>query len=302
MVAAGSDSRARERVDSRTGTREIVEFFEGGQGGLFGCTYLPPARPTAGVVVCCSLLAEFLRNYRKEVVLARTLSAEGFAVQRFHYFGSGNSDGEQDELSFESMRRDSIKAAEHLVRRSGVKQLLFLGVRLGAIVAAAAARTWNDVPVVLWEPAVDGRRYFHEVFRARRIRDLKEGEATPGEICTPEDELADTGLTDILGYTITAPLYNSTVGRSLVTEFGDHPRRVCLVQMGRTSSLRGDYQRLVDELTRRGFDVDTVLFNEDVPWWFTPNVWRADDTPATARALARLTTDRIQSVVLGDVQ
>lgn len=280
-----------ERVDPDTGVREILEFFGPAGGKMFGCTYVPAVRPTAGVVVCCPLLAEFLRNYRKEVTLARSLSAAGFAVQRFHYRGSGNSDGEQHALTFESMHEDSVTAAEHLVERTGVQQLLFLGVRFGALVAAAAARGWEDAALILWEPALQGRRYFREVFRARRIRDLKEGDTTPAPPGRPEQELAVAGVVDVLGYSVTAPLYRSAVARSLLDELGTRVRPVLLVQMGQSAELRRDYQAFVDELCGRGFVVDVELFDKDVPWWFTPNVWRADDTPETAHALARLTTD-----------
>lgn len=278
------------RTDPQAGTSEEVRFFGPRAGQIVGTTYLPREQPVGGAVICCPLLAEFLKNYRKEVVLARALCASGIAVQRFHYRGTGNSDGESSDVTFESMRDDALAAAGLLAQRTGVKRIAFIGARLGALVAAAAAGESGDGPLVLWEPVLDARRYFKEVFRARLIRDLKEQTVSRPSGDGLAAELERSGIVDVLGYPIEKPLYDSLLGRTLDAEIAETPRPVLLVQMSRARTLRGEYGSLLERWRERGLAAEPELFGEEVAWWFPPNVWRAEETHEGPLELAALTT------------
>lgn len=61
--------------------------------------------PSWAVVVCPPTLAAFPSNYGREVAAARALAARGYAVQRIHYRGTGNSDGDATEVAFEASWR-----------------------------------------------------------------------------------------------------------------------------------------------------------------------------------------------------
>jgi len=161
------------RVDRRLGIVETLGFFGSGPLRMFGCTHAPQGRALGGVVICSPVLGEFLRNYRNEVMLARDLAVSGFAVQRFHYRGSGHSDGEWCDATFETMRDDAIVAAEWLKAATGVSDIAFVGTRWGALIAASAIPRFPMAPLVVIEPPLDCSRYFREVLRWRLMRELK---------------------------------------------------------------------------------------------------------------------------------
>ncbi|MGQ0669868.1 MAG: alpha/beta hydrolase, partial [Actinomycetota bacterium] len=141
-------------VETSTGIRETASFFGSASERLFGVMHTPPAAPSGGVVVCSPLYAEFARNYRREVLLGRALAERGIAVQRFHYRGSGHSDGQPGAMTFASMLGDAAVAAERLVGETGVRRVAFVATRWAALVAAAAAARY-DSPLSLWQPSVD---------------------------------------------------------------------------------------------------------------------------------------------------
>jgi len=236
---------------------------------MFGSRQTPVNAAASGVVICPALQAEFLRNYRREVDLGHDLAAQGFAVQRFHYRGSGNSDGDTSEATFETMRDDALTAAEWLVRTEEVETLAFVGARWGAMVAAAAASRFDRAPLVLWEPMTQPRTYFRELFRAGQIHEMRKAGGSPR---SSEDQLAEmrrTGSLDVLGYAIDRPLYESVIGRTLEEELGDRPRPILLVQISRRDQLRGQYAALVDRLREAGFDIDTHLVQaSEEAWWY----------------------------------
>jgi pimeloyl-ACP methyl ester carboxylesterase len=196
------------RTDERTGVRERVGFLGRPPDQLFAALYEPPAPARAAVVICPSILADLTHNYRREVALSRALAARGVAAARFHYRGTGNSHGEPSAVTFETLVDDARTAAALLGSRSRCRAA-FLGTRVGALVAAAAA---GDAPLVLWEPVTDGTGYWREAFRAQRIRDLtRTGRPGPD----PERALADVGWTDLLGHRVHDALYRSLRERTL---------------------------------------------------------------------------------------
>jgi len=278
------------RVDLRTAVREEVCFFGRDGHRMFGCTHRPAAAPIAGVVICSPLQSEFLANYRREVILARCLTERGFAVQRFHYRGTGHSDGETRDVTFDTMVDDAASAVGWLRERTGVSGLAFVGTRLGGMVAAAAAAQLDEAPLILWEPAVDGGRYFRDVFRSVHIYYLKEGRVAPpteGML----DEIRRTGTLTMLGFSIDLPLYESVESRRLVDEVGQRTRPLLLVQIDRAERLRSEYADLVAQWRNAGFTVETHSVVGQDAWWLRGAWWRDQEMLRRIEALAPLTSD-----------
>jgi hypothetical protein len=270
-----SGSQPGLRVDTRAGVREeVVSFGPDGQR-MFACTHLPLTKPTGGVVICSPLHAEFLHNYRKEVMLARSLATSGLAVQRFHYRGTGNSDSGTEDLTFESMLADTLAAVDFLGTRCEADGLAFLGTRLSALVASAAAKGFDRAPVALWEPVLDPEDYFREVFRAASIRDLKR--ELKNDVPTGQSnrasahQLERNGSVDVLGYEVHRNLYRSFLARRFPDELGEKRRDVLLVQLDRKQELSGDYSNLQRTLQSKGFSVEARAIWANEHWWFSGN-------------------------------
>jgi len=119
------------------------------------------AAPKIGVVLCNAFGREAIRAHRLYRVLADRLSRGGCDVLRFDYFGTGDSAGDDLDADLEGWGTDLHAAHRELVKRAGVSKVVWLGMRIGASVAAAAAR---DEPaglarLILWDPILDGRDY-----------------------------------------------------------------------------------------------------------------------------------------------
>jgi alpha/beta superfamily hydrolase len=258
--------RDAERRGPR-GTRDLVGTFGPGPDRLAGATYVPAATAAGGLVIVPSICNDFLRSYRREVVLARQLANRGVAVQRFHYRGTGNSYGDELELTYCRMREDAAVARSRLAEVVGPGPVAFLGTRFGALVAAAAAREVPGAPLVLLDPAPSAERFFREAWRAPMARDLREGEdPTTKDILL--SRLESQGWVDILGHTVGRDLHESSLGHVLLEEIGPEPRPILVVQLGGLGGLRPDNERLVTDLRDQGFPVDVEIAGEEQTWWF----------------------------------
>ena len=90
--------------------------------------HLPDA-PVASVLVCPSILTDLVSNYQRETRLSRALAADGIAVARFHYRGTGHSEGDPLAATFETMVRDAADALAHLAAHATTDSVGFVGSR-----------------------------------------------------------------------------------------------------------------------------------------------------------------------------
>jgi alpha/beta superfamily hydrolase len=250
------------------GYRNSAEFIEGEHGRLFAVFHQPKEPGDLAVVVCQPVYAEAARNRRRELALASELCAAGICVARFDYRGSGHSSGPADALRFSEMVEDAGIVVRALLERSGARRVGFVGTRLGALVALQAGAGATGGPMVLWEPPVDLDRYYREVFRARMIGLVKQGERTPSGKAMLE-EFARDGFMDVLGNPLSHALYESTRNLSLTDLLiQSAPRPMSIVQMSIKREIKPALSAVIDKCTASGLTVDAITVPYDEAWWF----------------------------------
>lgn len=121
------------------------------------------------VLICPSLGHEYYRTHWCIRRLTTQLTRSGFTVGRFDYSGTGDSAGSlNDVASIQQWMEDTYGMACHLQNITESPQIHVLGLRMGAIFAAAVAATGMVDELVLWEPTrsakhmLDQWRCMHE--------------------------------------------------------------------------------------------------------------------------------------------
>jgi len=288
-AASGRPSAARARLE--------VEFRGSPGQQVLTFTHLPALPSGAGVVLCSSIGTERIQNHRRERALATLLGARGWVVERFHYRSAGDSDGESLDLGFTSMVEDAVAAARRLRTERGVEQVAFLGTRLGALVAAAAAREVPASPVVLWEPVVDPATYFEEVFRYKLIQDVMQSRFRSGPARRSlRQEIEEEGFADVLGFPLPRKLYEEALKVRLESELSGTPRPLLVVQISGDSELNGTYSDLEKRLVAGGWKVDTRVYCERIAWWFLARFYRDQQHD---EAIVGATADWLQAQLPG---
>ena len=256
------------RISHESGISSSAGFLDTPRGRLFTVLHEPAEPPDHAVVVCSPLLAEAIRSQRRELVLGWELSGSGASVMRFHYVGSGNSDGEPENMTFAGLVADARVAATELRERTGISAIGFVGTRLGALVAAAAAAEFPGGSLVLWEPPIDMGRYYNEVFRARMIGLLKRGERSLGSKELME-VFARDGVLDVIGNPLPHSLYQTTVELDLADLLvAAGPRPALVVQMSIKPELRPGLTAVLERCEAAGMTVGATATTYDESWWF----------------------------------
>lgn len=141
-------------------------YFNAGGRQLFGWLHPAVGAPRdAAVLICNPFGYEAICAYRSLRAFADVAAAAGMTAMRFDYSGTGDSeDADSNDDQLERWIEDVVAAVAELQRRSGARRVVLLGLRLGALLAALAARRSEAVQgLIAVAPAVNGRRHLREL-------------------------------------------------------------------------------------------------------------------------------------------
>ena len=131
-------------------------MYFGADRELFGVYHPPASAATNSVLLCPPLGQDQIRSHRLYRQLANALVAEGIAVLRFDYYGSGDSAGDSMQVDCDRCIADIVVAANQLRTLSAVDRIVAFGARLGGSLALAAADAARFAELVVWDPVLDG--------------------------------------------------------------------------------------------------------------------------------------------------
>ena len=163
-------------------------FFDVNEVSCLGWLHAAKApRLGVGVVMCRAIGYESMCAYGAYTQVAEQLALAGFDVLRFDYPGTGDSAGDDAQPKRLQSWTDSIVCAtQQLEKLSGCSEFCLFGLRLGANLAAHAAKQLGGVAkLILWAPCPTGRAFARELRAAAFTRDRSHdgvSEAVSGDI------------------------------------------------------------------------------------------------------------------------
>jgi alpha-beta hydrolase superfamily lysophospholipase len=174
-------------------------------------------------------------------------------VLRFDYFGTGDSAGSSEEGSLAEWTADIASAATQLADLSGVRRVSLVGMRLGAVLAAAAsARGLAVQDLVLWDPILSGRSYLSQLEAVERRARL--------ELLAPQDQQPSAHT--VLGFPLSESERSALFSLDLPTADLGRPQRLLVV----TAGGRAGYDALRDHAKERAIATTLQVVNDPVVW------------------------------------
>jgi alpha/beta superfamily hydrolase len=149
-----------------TMSTEMIPLFVGSERRLFASYHVSQVdtRQNRGVLLCNPFGQEALRAHRLYRSLAERLARSGIDVMRFDYYGTGDSLGNDEEGELLGWSEDIHTAHDELIRRSSVREVCWVGIRLGATLALRSAATVSELTqLILIDPIIDGPAYSYRL-------------------------------------------------------------------------------------------------------------------------------------------
>lgn len=137
-----------------------------------GCSgWLHPASHTRGVVLLGSFGFEDLCARRSMTVLGELLAEAGAPTLRFDWAGTGDAlDIEANADRLDLWESNVHEAVDTLKTRCGVTEVVLVGLRLGAMLAARAAAARQDISrIAMIAPPLHGKAWRREMSTLGRI-------------------------------------------------------------------------------------------------------------------------------------
>jgi pimeloyl-ACP methyl ester carboxylesterase len=236
-------------------------FFFGSGAKLYGVYHGPERRRgNRAVLVCYPIGEEVMRTFGAVRMVTNRLLLAGLPVQRFDYYGQGDSGGGNADWSIETWTDNVVAAAAELRRRAGVGEISVIGIRLGAAIAGLALERGLAVrDAVLWDPVVSGVDYLRSLERMQvRILD-KNAEHFP----YPTAEDLDVDPYELCGFRF-SPSFRRELGDVVLTgrSFAGCRRvGICV------SNDEPDYRGLEASIRAAGRPVDYRVAADNVGDW-----------------------------------
>jgi hypothetical protein len=122
------------------------------------------------VLICNPFGQESIRAQRALRIVADRIARTGCSALRFDWYGTGDSDGDDEEVSIDRWIEDLQRADHELRVLSGCVSTTWVGLRLGATMTALASSSIRTPPVglVWWDAVVDGAAYLRSLDLAHR--------------------------------------------------------------------------------------------------------------------------------------
>ena len=251
-------------------------FFASDGRPLYGF-YCPPIEPKAGalaLIACHSVGLEHMVPSRMLALAVRQAAAMGYPAMLYHARGHGDSAGDFADVTLEGLVEDALSAAHCIREKSGVRRVVFLGVRFGTVVAAHALQRDPDAAgLALWEPVHRGNDYFRQFVRgllfAAVARGQKLGETADDVLGRVERE----GRADIHATYLHAKFYLSARGANLADALTNWRGPTMVAQIQPRMTMTNDNQGLIGALEGRGAPVSAARISEEPGWQFWRIPW-----------------------------
>lgn len=147
-------------------TREAIVLEVSGQK-IFAILHLPiTEKKCPAVLFCHGYAGSKMGSQRMFVRMAEKMTQQGMIALRFDYRGSGDSEGDFQNMTLASEVEDTMAALEYLMSHPLVNgdKIGILGRSLGGVVAIKTAALFGKAKsVALWSPVFDASPWMGEL-------------------------------------------------------------------------------------------------------------------------------------------
>jgi exosortase A-associated hydrolase 2 len=249
-------------------------FLNGVKGRIFALHFCPITSPRAHLVFLPPFCEEMNRCRHLVADQAKRFANAGYSCLILDPYGTGDSEGELADASWEGWRADAITGVQWCEQKFSIPVILW-GLRLGALLALdlAATHVGQFTKLLLWQPVTNGKTYLTQILRAR-IAYLT-GNALPPE--TTEEmrfRLQQGENIEVAGYVLggnlTRDIDNMTMSSlSSLSEVDIY----WLQQTARPEEPPAvGVQKAIDQLVAQGNSVEMTLFQSPQIWQLSERV------------------------------
>ena len=258
-----------------TRTRRSAAFIGPEGGRLFSIFHCPVGGRRDCVLLVPPFAEEMNKTRRMLTLVAQALAARGFLCVLPDLYGTGDSDGDFEDASWDGWRQDLGRVRSHLLKE-GVRVSHAVAVRTGCALLAEAAKqeAWALSSTVFWQPVSDGSRYLRQFLRLRVAASLMEDDRreTVGEL---RSRLRDGQSLEVAGYQVSSRLADELDKVSLAPDLSHDIGDLHWIEIvrGGGHELSQTSSSIIDAAREKGIRVESATIRGE-PFWSSTEIVR----------------------------
>jgi len=255
-----------------------------------------PVRETTrrAVILHIPAFAEEMNKSRAMVVAqARAMATQGFTVLVPDYFGTGDSQGDFSEASWQIWLKDMRFCQQWLQSQYG-NEIILWGLRLGALMALELASQDTTSKLILWNPVLLGEQFMLQFLRLRLANSIIYGD-NKEKLADLKQRLEQGGRIEVAGYQLSAALFEQVCELKAKALQLSSVKNVLWTDVStNTKPLAVPAQAVVDQWQAAEIEVN-VKPVMGYQFWNTQEISRAD-------SLIEVTTDWLNSTCVAHTE
>ncbi len=262
-------------------------FLETPQGRLFAVHHRPPDNMRIrGHVLCVPPFNEEMNRCRSMVALqAQAFARLGIGTLMIDFLGTGDSTGHYVDARW-NIWLDNIRAGVNWLNEQPGGFRGFLGIRLGAILAAEAFKSLeaHDAALMLWQPVVDGKQHFTQFLRMRIAAQMERPHLPKETTNSMREHLARGMSLEVSGYEI-HPEFAAALDAARLEPYAPKSNSSLLwLEQAATNATQAApvSQKVIDTWRSTGAKIDVRFFEG-------PNFWQVAERAISDGAIAATT-------------
>jgi len=246
------------------------------------------------VILHIPAFAEEMNKSRAMVVAqARAMATQGFTVLVPDYFGTGDSQGDFSEASWQIWLKDMRFCQQWLQSQYG-NEIILWGLRLGALMALELASQDTTSKLILWNPVLLGEQFMLQFLRLRLANSIIYGD-NKEKLADLKQRLEQGGRIEVAGYQLSAALFEQVCELKAKALQLSSVKNVLWTDVStNTKPLAVPAQAVVDQWQAAEIEVN-VKPVMGYQFWNTQEISRAD-------SLIEVTTDWLNSTCVAHTE
>lgn len=229
----------------------------------------PQGTPRGAVLHVPPFAEELNRSRRMAALAAQAMARAGWLVLQIDHHGCGDSEGDFADATWDSWLHDLDTAHGWLIEQTTGPICLWT-LRAGSLLAASwlsGRAQARPLPMVCWQPVINGGQYLTQFLRIRLANEMADGAAARTLMATLRDDLQAGRPALVAGY----PL-SSAVARGLesavLTMVSNHAAPITLLEVspGAIPVLTPATQQLLHTLQKLGMPREAAAVSGPKFW------------------------------------
>lgn len=245
-------------------------------GRLFVTVYTPATQADHWVLHFPAFAEEMNKSRAMVSQMARECNSANFTVLVPDLFGSGDSDGDFGDATWDMWLADMYYLLQWAIEQ-GAEKITLWGVRVGCLLAANLLTSLDDnlrakvERLLFWQPVLNGEQFSTQFLRLRVAASMMSGEkVTVGGL---RKELQHEGRLEVAGYFLNARLIEGLDQQSLKHLIPDQNLVVNWFEVAsiKDKPISIGSHKLMDQWKNLGACVEGVAV-EGEPFWMTQEI------------------------------